>query len=278
MKKILVSILTATSVLMVASCGDGVKQRPSKHATQAEIGTIEEKDSETEVKSKGPITISYNSKPEVFDRYKIVFWDSVKSPKEKKHHGEIFASSIGPAHHEDFTSINKHQLAYKLGESFASSQQQLTNNRMDLVKSLMPEVAAKDSTANETDKPEKYFFKCIKSAENNSQNGTIALMISGYYFGKLSEILSDANSTNLPDEKALASGIEKLDSLKSYCNDVILDESDINITVPLQKICTSADNIKKIYQQCITSSTNDKYGKLYESIQEVERDAFSKKK
>ncbi|MBR4266265.1 MAG: hypothetical protein IKQ46_09445 [Bacteroidales bacterium] len=281
MKKLLLGIIAASTLLMLASCGEGIKQRPRDNKSKNnKVQTASAVTTNSEVKERGGLKLQKNSRPEIFDRYQFAFWDSADTKayhdKKEEHHPKIMMSTIAPDH--NFSSVNKHQLAFKLGEYFASSDFEKANHRMNMVKSLLPEVAATDSTANSTNKPEKYFFKCVTSAEKNNQYGTAALMVSGYYFGKLSETLANVNSSNLPDEKTLALGIEKLDSLKSYCNEILLGESDINITAPLQKITASADSVKNIYMECISQSTDDKYARLVECIHEVENYAFRQKK
>ena len=191
-------------------------------------------------------------KPKAFEKFAVAFWDS-------------FVIKQSPSKNIRFDlNQKKSASAYRLGIFYASGD----HRGGEILQKLLPETA--DTVSFQT---------CLLEMENNKMSGMAAVMLAGYYFETLSFIVGGVNEeTHLPDERVLAEGISRLDSLKSYCNDALISEPDINITLPVQRIIALTDTLKNAYSESLTLLGGDKYDKLSKKIQETESVIFEETK
>jgi hypothetical protein len=206
-----------------------------------------------------------------FGRYDISFWDSLKVRRHHRHERPD-TKMLGS---QDFRNLRQNISAYKFGVAFAREDE----DKNLWIKRLLPKFYETISEENDSITTEMLFNQCVMETEQNQQVGTAAIMVSGYFFEQLSQIIGDVNDlTHLPDETVLSEGIAKLDSLKSYCNNALMSEPDINITLPIQRIIAATDSIKATYKDCLMIGGDNKYEKLYAKIQETESKIFEDRK
>lgn len=261
MKKARLAMLAAAA-LMCASCFE-----PPSHSTEQVADTTT---SDKKLAARSSNTAIY--RPEAYESYNVKFWDSLDTQlyPDKKHERKMMTASVHDI--SDMKLGNSGKLAFQLGEFFACPDVDKIEKRLDIVKLILPQVASKDSS---TSAGEKYFVKCMQAADKDNQSGKAALMMSGYYFGYLLRVAENTNeNTKSPDETALRKGISRLDSLKSYCNNVLQDEKEIKLSLPLQRITVQSEEIKKIYADCQNSQSEDKYSKLIDKLKSLDTELF----
>ncbi|MBQ3655663.1 MAG: hypothetical protein II956_02290 [Bacteroidales bacterium] len=272
MKNSLLTSILLSAVFCVAGCGTPtVKNEPQPQSDislvdrgKTSIGSAGVKEEEV-LKSEEPAPKSGSL---AFGRYDISFWDSLKVRHEKKHDKRM------PGSH-DVRNLKQNISAFKFGVAFAREDE----DKDIWVKRFLPKFYETISEETDSVTTEMLFNQCVTETEQNQQVGTAAIMVSGYFFEQLSQIIRDVNElTHLPDETILSAGIAKLDSLKSYCNNALLCEPDINMTLPIQRIIAVTDSIKATYKDCLMLAGENKYEKLYARISESESVIFEETK
>ncbi|MBQ5452958.1 MAG: hypothetical protein IIU03_01465 [Bacteroidales bacterium] len=263
-----------SAVFCLACCGtQTVKNEPQQSSEMAFVDRGKTSIGSAGVREEAPKEELPQEKsgPMAFDRYDISFWDSLKV---RRHHRPE-NPDMKMAGSQDFKNLRQNISAYKFGVAFAREDE----DKNLWVKRLLPKLYETFTEENDTLSTEMLFSQCVMETEQNQQAGTAAIMVSGYFFEQLSQILGDVNDlTHLPDENVLSEGIAKLDSLKSYCNNALLSEPDINITLPIQRIIAATDSIKAAYKDCQTLGGDNKYEKLYEKLSESESKIFEDRK
>ncbi|MBQ3689244.1 MAG: hypothetical protein II937_05180 [Bacteroidales bacterium] len=274
MKLSVLSSVMLIPAFFLMSCSQGGPNLSD--SSKASIGGVASADNNS---GSEPIARSLPRKkrPKAFDKYNISFWDSLKTKEQHRSAIKMVALSHESSEEttSDFSQMRPNELAFRLGAVFANNGVGKFQERKAIVEKLLPDMSDfSDTVALET-----MFQKCVMAVEKNKQHGTAAIMISGYYFEYLSQIIENVNeTTHLPNEQILSEGIIKLDSLKSYCNESLMSEPDINITLPIQRIIAATDSIKAIYTECLTVGGENKYDKLHDVISETEAKIFEDRK
>jgi hypothetical protein len=273
MKLSVLSSVMLIPAFFLMSCSQGGPNLSD--SSKASIGGIASADNNS---ASEPMTraLPRKKRPKAFEKYNISFWDSLKTKEQHRSAIKMVALSHESNNEtSDFSQMKPNELAFRLGAVFANNRAGKYQERKAIVERLLPNMSDfSDTVALET-----MFQKCVMAVEKNKQYGTAAIMISGYYFEYLSQIIENVNdNTHLPNEQILSEGIIKLDSLKSYCNESLMSEPDINITLPIQRIIAATDSIKATYTECLTVGGENKYDKLHDRILEAESKIFEDRK
>lgn len=163
---------------------------------------------------------------------------------------------------------NRLNAAYCLGMSFASDGEEAEALRNRLVGMVVPTVEQ-----NNVDSLKKFFFDCVSCARSDGENGIAAIIMAGYYFGSLNNVLQYVDdATQLPDEKSLAAGIKRMNNLKDYLNDALTAEKEVKTTMAIQRLEAAADSVEHAYYNCQTDydENGPKYEKLTAAIKNIE--------
>lgn len=251
MKKIFIMIFVLGAIF-VSSCGEGIKQRPLKNQS-------------SDVLSRGA---SIEGNHNFLQDNDIKFWGNLNFglyPTPSK--AGKRPMSMGVAHHS--SPRNRMHASYRLGASFATDDEARIAQRITLAKMAVPELVSSDSASIHKGS-ERMFLRCVETAESNRNFGPAAAMIGGYYYGWLATVLESVNpDTQLPDEDAVELAVRNIDNLNNYLNTELNSETDFRTSALIQKLQSSASEVKSIYHS-VTISDEEKYSRLLGHVRDMD--------
>ncbi|MCQ2974338.1 MAG: hypothetical protein MJ211_05950 [Bacteroidales bacterium] len=238
-------ILIVALALLFSACNKKQAKQSNKTALKTTMSTMKISNIETnniDEEDYVDTILNYTDNfaeniPEAISKYDIYFWNT--------------DSAVIDNSEDKLTEIsnnNQNNAAIQTGANFATAFSLKNDSLSEKVINNLSKFGKKINFKVDTlfhRHLDSVFIKTIYENENNGNSSIAAMMMAGNYF----KMLQHCAKNNLNDIK-LQRGIEHINHLTDYINNALQSTEDLKTNIYLQKLKTTADSCKILYQQC----------------------------